>query len=251
MLVAIAAPKHFSDSPDFEYLCPQCGTGFLAPDQSTFKSTEPEYSRNAHSHEAFDFDWVTYRFFVICRCTKKDCGELAFVSGTGSVDQRYGDDGGAEYYNHFSIRSFFPAPRLCHIPTDTPKTVRECLEKSFSLYWVDTAAAANALRASLEALLDEIRIPRFKKNRKGETIHIALHHRLESWSVSDQDHAELCVALKEVGNLGSHGDSVKSKHYLGSLEIYSHVLKELFENNAAKMKELARSIREEIKARIP
>jgi hypothetical protein len=59
------------------------------------------------------------------------------------------------------------------------------------------------------------------------------------------------MALKEVGNLGSHGDSVQSKHYLGSLEIYSHVLKELFENNAAKMKELAQSIREEIKARIP
>lgn len=251
MALAVSAPKYFSDAPDFEYLCPRCDVGFLVPDQDTFKSTEPPYSRGAHSHEAWDPDWITYRFTVTCVCTKKDCGELAFVSGTGSVDQRYGDDGTPEYYNQFSIRSFFPAPRLCHIPADTPTKVEECLKKSFSLYWIDTAAAANALRASLEALLDELKIPSHKKNAKGETVYIALHSRLESWSASDKDHAELCFALKEVGNLGSHGDLVKSKHYFGSLEIYSHVLKELFENDAKKMKELAQSIRDEIKAKKP
>jgi hypothetical protein len=251
MALAVSAPKIFSDAPDFEYPCPNCGVGFLVPDRDTFKSTEPAYSRSAHSHDAWDTDWITYRFTVTCVCTKKDCGELAFVSGTGSVDQRYGDDGQPEYYDHFSIESFFPAPRLCHIPADTPAKVEEFLKKSFSLYWVDTAAAANALRASLEALLDEIKIPRYKKNAKGETVYIALHTRLEAWLASDKDHAELCFALKEVGNLGSHGDTVNPKHYFGSLEIYSHVLKELFENNAKQMKELAQSIRDEIKAKKP
>lgn len=247
MAPPISARKNFSDAPDFEYLCPQCGVGFLVPDQDTFKSTEPAYSRGAHSDQAWEPEWITYRFTVTCVCTKKDCGELAFVSGAGSVDQRYVDDGQSEYYDHFSIKSFFPAPRLCHIPADTPAKVEECLEKSFSLYWVDTAAAANALRASLEALLDELKIPRYKKNAKGETIYITLNSRLESWSASNEAHANLCLALKEVGNLGSHGDSVKSKHYFGSLEIYSHILKELFENNAKNMKDLAQSIRDEIK----
>lgn len=249
MALAVSARKYFSDVPDFEYLCPQCGVGLLVPDQTTFKSTEPVYSKNAHSLEEWDPGWITYRFTVTCVCTKKDCGELAFVSGTGSVDQRYGDDGNPEYFDHYSIKSFYPTPRLCHIPPTTPPKVEEFLEKSFLLYWVDTAAAANALRASLEALLDELKIPSHKKNTGGETMYIALHNRLELWAASDKDHAELCFALKEVGNLGSHGDQVKSKHYFGSLEIYSHILKELFENNAAKMKELAQSIRDEIKAK--
>lgn len=249
MTLAVPAPKYFSDAPDFEYLCPQCGVGFLVPDQDTFKSTEPAYSRITHSDEAWDPDWITYRFTVTCVCTKKDCSELAFVSGSGFVDQRYGDDGQPEYYDHFSIKSFFPAPRLCHIPAGTPAKVEECLKKSFSLYWVDTAAAANALRASLEALLDELKIPSHKKNAKGETVYIALHSRLELWSASDKDHAELCFALKEIGNLGSHGDSVDSKHYFCSLEIYSHVLTQIFENKAKKMKELAQSIRDDIKTK--
>lgn len=249
MALAVTAPKFFSDAPDFEYLCPQCGVGFLIPDQNTFKSTEPAYSRNAHSHEAWDPNWITYRFTVSCICTKKDCGEIAFVSGTGSVDQRYGDDGQPEYYNHFSIKSFFPAPRLCYIPAETPAKIEEYLEKSFSLFWVDTAAAANSLRASLEALLDELKIPSHKKNTKGETVYVPLHSRLELWSASDKDHAELCFALKEVGNLGSHGESVKTRHYIGSLEIYAHVLKELFDSNTTKLKELAKSIRDDIKAK--
>ena len=251
MAIAVSAPKFFSDAPDFQYLCPKCGVGFLVPDQDTFKSTEPAYSRSAHSHDDWDPDWITYRFTVRCGCTKQDCGEIAFVSGEASVDQRYGDDGHPEYYDHFSIRSFYPAPLLCHIPADTPMKVEEFLERSFALYWVDISAAANALRASLEALLDELKIPSHKKNAKGETVYITLHARLEAWSASDKDHAELCFALKEVGNLGSHGDAVKSTHYFGSLEIYSHVLKELFENNAKKMKELAQSIRDEIKAKKP
>jgi len=251
MALAVSAPRYFSDAPDFEYLCPKCGVGFLIPDQNTFKSTEPEYSRNAHSHEEWDPNWITYRFTVTCVCTKKDCGEIAFVSGEGSVDQRYADDGQPEYYDHFSIKSFFPTPRLCHIPVDTPAKVEECLEKSFSLYWVDTAAAANSLRASLESLLDELKIPSRKKNTNGETVYISLHSRLELWSASDREHAELCFALKEVGNLGSHGELVSAKHYFGSLAIYEHVLKELFENNSTKMKALAQSIRDEIKAKKP
>lgn len=250
MASSLVAPKHFSDAPDFQYMCPACGIGFLVPDQSTFKKVEPTYSEAAHKHEAWDPDWIEYRFTLTCTCTKKDCGEVAFVSGLGTVDQRYGDDG-PEYYEHFSIKSFFPAPRLCQVPKVVPDKVKELLEKSFSLYWVDTAAAANALRASLEALLGELKIPSHKKNTKGKTVFIALHDRLEAWAASNKDHAELCFALKEVGNLGSHGDSVNPEHYLGSLEVYSYVLRELFENDAKKMKELAQSIRDEIKAKIP
>lgn len=249
--MTLAAPKYFSDEPNFQYRCPQCDVGFLVPDRRTFNSTEPAYSRNARTDEAWDPDWITYRFALACVCTNKDCGEVAWVTGTGSVSQRYDNDGQPEHYDHFSIGSFCPAPRLCHVPAGTPPKVVECLEKSFAVYWTDTAAAANALRASLEALLDELKIPSHKKNAKGETVYIALHSRIEAWSALNKDHAELCLALKEVGNLGSHGESVRPKHYLGSLEIYSHILKDLFENDAKEMKLLAQSIRDEIKAKKP
>ncbi|MEX3007307.1 DUF4145 domain-containing protein [Hoeflea sp. TYP-13] len=251
MPLAITAPKNFSDYPDFEYPCPECNIGFLVPDRSTFKKIEPPYSESAHGHEAWDPGWITFRFTVTCVCNKKDCGEVAFVSGKGGVDQRYGYDRHPEYYEHFTIQSFFPSPRLCYIPPETPSEVENLLERSFALYWVEASAAANSLRASLEALLDELNVPTHERNKRGETVRMSLHRRLDVWADTNKDHADLCYALKEVGNLGSHGDVVKPKHYFGSLEIYSYVLKELFENNAQKMKELAKNIQDDIKTKKP
>lgn len=251
MALAVSALKSFSDTPDFEYICPNCNVGFLVPDKTTFQSIEPTYSKSAHGADEWDPDWIEYRFTVTCVCTKTECGEVAFVSGSGRVDQRYGFDGQPEYYDHFLIKSFFPAPRLCYIPQETPSEVEALMKKSFALFWIDVSAASNALRASLEALLDELKVPEQELNKYGKTVRMTLHRRLEVWAATEKEFAELCLALKEVGNLGSHGDNVKSKHYFGSLEIYSHVLKELFENNAKKMKELAQSIRDEIKAKKP
>lgn len=74
-----------------------------------------------------------------------------------------------------------------------------------------------------------------------------MHRRLELWAEHQRDIAELCYALKEVGNLGSHGEAVREKHYFGVMEIFSHVLDQLFEDNAKKMKELAKKIQFEIK----
>jgi Domain of unknown function (DUF4145) len=248
MAPAVIAPKFFSDEPDFEYLCPQCKVGFLIPDKTSFQKIEPPHSKSLQALDEWDPDWITYRFTMSCVCNKKECGEVAFVSGSGIVDQRYGHDGRPEYYDCFAIKSFFPAPRLCYIPQETPSEVEKLMDKSFALYWSDVSAAANALRASLEALLGELKVPEQEKNKYGNTVRMTLHRRLEVWAATEKDNAELCLALKEVGNLGSHGYLVQPEHYFGSLEIYSHVLKELFENNAKKMKDLAKSIRDEIKS---
>ncbi|CTQ56841.1 hypothetical protein LP7551_05405 [Roseibium album] len=249
MSPSISVYKSFSDKPDFEYICPECNVGYLVPDLTTFNVVEPQHSKAAQECEAWDPDWIVYRFTVTCVCNRNECGEVAIVSGSGRVDQRYGDRGESEYYDQFSIKSFFPAPRLFQIPAETPELVETLLDKSFSLYWADVSAASNALRASLEELLNALNIPSQEKNRKGDTVRMSLHRRLEVWSDKEKEYADLCFALKEVGNLGSHGEEVKTRHYLGTLEIYAHVLRELFENNSKKMKELAQSIRDEIKAK--
>ena len=238
---------HFAEKPNQKYACPTCKQGSLVPDKTSFKASEPAYSKSAHDQDEWDPDWIEYRFTFTCVCDKKSCGEIAYVTGSGTVDQWYSEEGQAEYYDVFRIKTFFPAPNLINIPQDAPTEVILLLEKSFALYWVDVSAAANALRASLEALLDELQIPRTQKSAKGKMVRLTLHARLEIWSEKQSDFADLCLALKEVGNLGSHGEEVRKKHYFGVLEIYAHVLVQLFENNAMKMKKLAEKIKSEIK----
>jgi len=186
------------------------------------------------------------RFSFLSKCDRASCEEIAFVSGVGTVDQRYDENFETEYYDSFEIRSFSPAPKIINVPNGTPPEVEKLLKKSFVLFWVDISAASNALRASLEALLNELGIPKDQKI-KGKTKKLSLHARIENWAKKEKDNAELCFALKEVGNLGSHGEKVLEKHYLGSLEIFSHILVQLFENHAEKMKALAKKIADEIK----
>ncbi len=219
------------------------------PEKASFVEIEPAHSKLAHGHEAWDPDWIERRFTYQCVCNNEQCSEVAFVSGRGGVDQAYDFEGGAEYYDFRNIQSFFPAPDIIRLPEDIPREVEEQLKRSFSLYWIDVSASANAMRASLEVLMDELKIPTTQKSDKGKVVQISLHRRIELWAETHEDYAELCFALKEVGNLGSHGERVREKHYFGALEIYSHVLTQLFENDAAKMKELAAKIRAEIKGK--
>ncbi|NOE17104.1 DUF4145 domain-containing protein [Ruegeria atlantica] len=239
--------KTFTDSPKKRFGCPTCGQGLLVPDQSTFVRIEPTFSKKEHGHEAWDIDWIRLRFMYRSVCNNDDCAEIAFVSGKGSVEREPGPFGEIDYYEYFEIETFFPAPDLIPIPEKAPYDVEKRLKKCFALYWVDTSAAANALRASLEALMDAMNVPISKENEKGKVVPMYLHQRIEHWSETHKDYGELCLALKEVGNLGSHGETVEKTHFFDALKIYSHVLQQLFENNDAKMKELAEKIRKEIK----
>lgn len=223
--------RHFSDQPFFEYRCPSCETGFLSPVKTSFRSIEPKYSSSEHGEEDWDPHWVTYRFVFECICTKNNCGEIAFVSGSGGVSERYDFNGDSEYYDYYIIKSFVPAPLLIDIPKDVPDSVSELIKRSFSLFWCDVAAAANALRASLEALLTELNVPTVQKNKYEKTVEISLHERLEIWAKNQKDYSDLCMTLKDVGNLGSHGEIVKEELFIGVLEIYGHVLHKLYEND--------------------
>ncbi len=239
--------RFFSDSPNEVYVCPQCKKGELVPQVDSFSYLEPAHSRQSHDHEAWEVEWVSYRFSFKCVCSRADCSEIAFAIGSGSVDRRYDEHGESEYYEDFRIRAFYPSPYLVMVPEAVPDGVVHLLEKSFALYWVDTSAASNALRASLEALLDELKVPKMEKNANGKDCRLNLHRRIEIWSGQQSEYADLCYALKDVGNLGSHGEVVQEAHYQGVLKIYAHVLDQLYNNNAKKMKQLAQEIRSAIK----
>ena len=239
--------KSFSDSPTEKYVCPRCKTGALVVEKDSFTFVEPFHSKQEHTDDSWDPYWIEFRFAFKSRCDRATCGEVSHCSGVGGVDQRYDYEGVPEYFNYFKICSFIPAPLLVAVPEKTPPEVMKLISRSFALYWTDTSAAANALRASLESLLDEMKIPRTQTSAKGGDHRLNLHQRMELWSKQEAENAELCQVLKEVGNLGSHGEIVGDKDYIGVLNIYSHVLFQLFDNNAMKMKELAASIIASIK----
>lgn len=238
----------FTGKPYETYICPNCENGRLEPVEGSFDCIEPKHSKDAHGHEAWDPDWIRYRFVFKLECTSKTCGEISHAIGRGSILPLYGQYGEMEWGEDFGIDGISPAPLLFHIPGETPHRVAKEIRRSFSLFWPDVSSAATALRISLELLLDEMGIPRQEK-KNGGAKRIDLHRRIEYAAKEDGDYTEMFLALKEVGNLGAHGDDVRHGDYHNSIEIMSHVLVQLYENDSKRIKELALKLRDSIKNR--
>lgn len=241
--------RHFNGKPPSFDLCPRCNKGTFEPVSESFQKEEPPFSSNEHGHDAWEPEWIEYRFNFKCVCNVKACGEVAYVTGRGGVDQAYDYWGNPEWFEYFEILSFQPAPALSKIPDMAPEKVRDYLQKSFSLFWINTSAAANSIRASLEHILDDLKIPRTQLSKQEKSVPINLHQRIELAEKQKPELAELFFSLKEVGNLGSHGGTVTDNDYADALEIFSHVLKQLYENDFDRIKKLAQELKETAKKR--
>jgi hypothetical protein len=131
-------------------------------------------------------------------------------------------------------KGIYPAPAIITVPTATPRTVVVELDAAFALFWVDLSSCANKIRVSLERLLDSLGLPEFP----------TLAKRIESTQGADKLRSEVFHALREVGNVGSHGSGVRREVVLTAFEIYEHQLDILFRPSPGlRIETLAKRIR--------
>ena len=77
-------PFRKNNSPD--WVCPTCNKGILRIKEGTFHEEELRNSREAHSHEAWEPEWIEYVYTCMLICSNDKCKEVVVNSGTGSVD---------------------------------------------------------------------------------------------------------------------------------------------------------------------
>ncbi|WP_082653989.1 DUF4145 domain-containing protein [Bradyrhizobium pachyrhizi] len=131
-------------------------------------------------------------------------------------------------------KGIYPAPPIVSVPPATPRPVVVELDAAFALFWVDLSSCANKIRVSLERLLDSLGLPQSP----------TLAKRIESIQGADKLQSEVFHALREVGNVGSHGSGVRRDVVLSAFEIYEHQLDILFSpGNGLRIESLARRIR--------
>jgi hypothetical protein len=131
-------------------------------------------------------------------------------------------------------KGIYPAPPIIVVPTATPRAVVTELDAAFALFWVDLSSCANKIRVSLERLLDSLGLPEFP----------TLAKRIESIQGTDKLQSEVFHALREVGNVGSHGSGVRREVVLTAFEIYEHQLDILFTPSVGlRIETLAKRIR--------
>jgi hypothetical protein len=135
-----------------------------------------------------------------------------------------------------------PAPQIFEIPRGYPKGAREELQAAFFLFWSDPAAALNRLRISLELYLDEEGVQRKARKRDGKYRQLSLHERILRFAVKHPEINETMVAVKWLGNVGSHESSVSRQETLEAFELLDYILEEVVAGRRSRLTRKAKAI---------
>ena len=206
---------NIDQTPDWK--CPHCGNGRLTIKQSDFRSEETAQSKKERNHPDWEPEWLRFTFSAFLRCTS--CNELTVAVGEGKIhtfnDPETGERSDEEA---FMPKYFIPPLLIFDIPNDCPEEVKKHLIESFSLAWTDFSAACNKLRVSVESIVDNL-----APGTKG-----GLHDRIKALSIQYEEVMEWLMAIKWLGNDGSHQATLEEYDVAFAYEVFEMVLNKLY-----------------------
>lgn len=208
--------------------CPKCRSGKLkAIKDRTFEQWKSEADG--------DPGYTEGKFSCFLECTNGYCNTIAAMSGFAvSIYEPYYDQEG-EVQNgetiYYHPKCMFPGPQVIAIPKSTPPTVSAEITKAFGLLWTDRSSAANKLRNAVEEILVGHGIP--KLNAKGGFVPLA--KRLEEAEKKQMLHHDTLVALKDVGNTGSHEAEMPFQDLLDAFDILEDALEDIYAGRRARL----------------
>lgn len=223
--------------------CPTCAGGYLKQKPNSLQFHETSQSREAHSHEAWDPEWIEYRFSVLLLCNNEKCQEPVTVLGKGKVDLvQTADEGDYEYVESFYPEHVAPSPDLIEIPDNYPEEVSDALKRAFVASWSDFSAAGNHIRVAVERLLDHLKEPKTKVGKSGKRERLNLHTRIDALARRDKELSDSLLAVKWLGNVASHTDDLSQEDIFDALDILDVILGDLFVRHRARVKKLVAAI---------
>lgn len=223
--------------------CPHCRKGVVTIKAKSLQFEETVESRRLHSDPEFDADWVKHAFTAWGKCSNSQCGQAFAIAGEGGVSPEYtSDEGDWEYEEYFVPKYCFPMPHIIDIPRRCPDEIKIQLTQAFSLFWSDRPACAGRIRVSLEGLMNYLGVPKKRKSRSGGFNELTLHARIDAYAEKYPQVGAQLMALKWLGNTGSHENEVSKIDILDAFEILEHALVEVLEKRTERVEELTKRL---------
>jgi hypothetical protein len=223
--------------------CCACQIGFLNIDTDSLNVMETGPSENAKSHLAWDLEMMDLRFTGFYCCTNPKCREVVAVAGTLRYTSYYEElpngDSEEKADAHYTPLAFVEPPPVIRVCEGCPKTVSAHLDRSFGLYWMDQRSCATAIRTAVESLLDERGVPKEIERKSGKPARIPLHDRIVRFQEADQEPGKLLLAIRVIGNVGTHQEHITFEDLLTGYEILDHVIDLVYSGRAARVAGLA------------
>ncbi|MFA5819338.1 MAG: DUF4145 domain-containing protein [Bacteroidales bacterium] len=234
----------FSQERIPEWQCPNCKSGKLILVNEKFHFEETAQSLSYHDQDEWEPEFICYIFCGLLTCP--NCGEHISFLGKGNVehDQYYDqfrDEYHEEYNNIFEPSWFNPPLELFRINTECPKEIKNEIIESFSLFWSDLPSCANKIRTSIEMLMNQQKV-KTTIIQSGKRRLLSLHRRIEEFKAVNSEIADYLLAIKWIGNIGSHPGKLEKIDILETYELLEFSLDKLFDNKETKMKKLSKEI---------
>ncbi|MFC7841921.1 DUF4145 domain-containing protein [Streptomyces sp. NPDC057382] len=231
---------HLEDWPPIP--CPTCTRGVLLPDPDSFVSEESATSQAWTIHEAWEPDWIHGGFHGVLTCRKKTCDRVRVIGemSVGGSSRR-----GEQYETWWTPTLFLPALPLLENRKLCPPEVGERVDAAAKILWLDPSAAANRIRAAVEALMDDRGVIRKQLNAKGKVDRLDLHARISKFKKALPQHADaadLLLAVKWIGNVGSHEDVLRVPDVLEGVEFLDHALSQIYGRSPDDVKKRAAEV---------
>ncbi len=222
--------------------CPVCRTGTLALLPKSLASEETITSVRLHQDANFDPDWIEYSFTAWAHCTNARCKQKFAIAGFGGVSPEQQPDGDLDWEDFFKPLLCHPTLHIISIPEKCPDDIREELLAAFRVFWAHPMACAGRIRVALELLMNHIGVAKRRKNQKGRFLELSLHARIEAFAIKEKAIGSQLMALKWLGNTGSHDGNLSTTDLLDAFEILEHSLSEILDRRSARVAQLAKTL---------
>lgn len=227
--------QYFTKDNPPTWVCPTCQDSVLHIIPEQLIDDDTGLTKASYDEEWFDPELIRFTFGGILTCSNPKCKETVSILGKGGVERDY--DG--EFYRYYEPLFFHPPLKFFAAPEETPDKVKKALDTSFSFAFSNRSAAANQIRIALECLLNHLGVEQF--NEKDEPI--SLHRRINLLEDEYSKIKEICIAIKWLGNSGSHCDEeMTMDNIFDGYEMMSLVLEMLYDDRHERIAILAKQI---------
>lgn len=227
--------RTFTSKIPNDYRCPKCEIGYLKLEKlvSHLRPGQEELIRYNYPYG------IEYIFNGILICKSNNCMNVVSISGISLKDIHFPvrDEVSGEYHDgyitEYEPKFFLPNLNLINLPKSLPKTVEEEIKLSFSHYFNDLSSCANRIRNSIEYILDDLKAPKkFKNNKNKFQVFTKLHNRILHYKkYKNKKIANLLLAIKIIGNEGSHIGNVTIEDILDAYEFLEKIINFAYSND--------------------
>lgn len=223
--------------------CPTCATGYFRLDKKSVLTSYDSDSESAKNEIWFDAEHVSQRFVAMLKCDNKQCRDSAVASGAGTVDAQPDERmERLEYIDVLHPTYVNPSPPLIDIPKRCPDVVVDELRAAFVASWGDFPAAGNHIRAAVEHLLDALGVNKTNGRKGAARRFLTLHTRIGNLKAAHHAVRDELMAIKWLGNAGSHIGGLTRESVFDALDIFEAVLHGLYLDHPKAIKQLVKMV---------